>query len=367
MHAAELVVHTLRLGGGSAAASCAEQWRDARTTGVPRLVVFEGCALWLERRLRQLGVAEVVEPGFAGWLRQRAHTEVAQNLLVDAQIEAVAARLAEWGVPHVFLKGAARRAAAELYPFADARATHDVDVLVPAHAARTVWERLRLAGYEPALPPDETPPEHHHLPALWDRTRVAVEVHCSTAPAVPPEVAWARTSAGACDVARSGSPLWVPSATELLWSGLTHSLRHRANGFRLHFLLDGAAVWASQRPIDWEEIARRLAGGEAGRRRRAGAWLGAAAWLARADRPRAIADALRPFDVPAAVRGRWALLRRFGAEGRMGELVCWWTNVWGGRLASRRQAAPHMWQAHQTHAVRLALQHPEAGRTLPHE
>src|SRR2546428_691104 len=231
MHPAELLVHTLRLGGGFDAGGLAAQWREAGTTGLVRLVEFEQCALWLERRLRQIGASALTERDFASWLRERAHAETARNLLVDAQVAAVARLLAEWDVPHVFLKGTARRAASDLYPFADARATHDVDVLVPAT----------------------------HAPAVWD----------------------------------------------------------------------GAAIWAGGAPFDWGEIHRRLAAGEAGPRARAGGWLGAAAWLAGAGRPSAIADDMRHFDVPAAVRRRWRLLRHIAADGRVGELLCWWTNAWG--------------------------------------
>lgn len=322
MRAARLVAHTLRLGNGLEPTQLAAQWRDARTGGLDRLVEFEGCALWLQRRLQQIGAASLAELGFASWLRRRAHADAARNLLVDAEMTVVAKLLARWGVPHLFIKGSARRLACQLYPFADARATHDVDVLVPADAAQPVWDRLRAWGYGPAMRPDETPPEHHHLPALWNDGRVAVEVHCSTSPYLAPAAAWTRATAGASDVERDGLRLRVPGATELLWNGLAHGLRHRANGFRLHFLLDGAAIWASGATIDWREIVRRAQAGEAGRR--AGRWLSAAAWLAGVD-PSAVAAELRPFDVPGAVSRRGALLRYFRANGRLGELLCWWT------------------------------------------
>jgi len=221
MHPAELLAHTLRLGGGFDTGRLAAEWREARTTGLVRLVEFERCALWLERRLRQIGACALTEHGFPRWLRQRAHAEAAGNLLVDAQVAAVARRLAEWDVPHVFLKGTARRIASDLYPFADARATHDVDVLVPAARAQAVWDGLRRVGYEPALPPGEAPPrpEHHHLQPLWDGARVAVEVHCSTSPAVAPDLAWDRANAHARDITRDGLRLRIPSATELCGTG----------------------------------------------------------------------------------------------------------------------------------------------------
>src|SRR5205823_3069236 len=73
-------------------------------------------------------------------------------------------------------------------------------------------------------------------------------------------------------VERAGVQVALPAPTELLWHGLTHALRHRADAFRLRFLLDGAAILATPAAFDWGEIERRLGTAEIGRRPAAAAW-----------------------------------------------------------------------------------------------
>src|SRR5262245_50168522 len=194
------------------------------------------------RRLRQRNACP--DPSWSNWLEATARREIAQHLLVDAQVEAVARLLTAAGVAFVLIKGSARRAAAAVYPFADARSTLDVDVLIPAARARGACDLLRASGYEFATPAEATPPGHYHERPLWDRSRVAVEVHTSTSRAVTPAVAWRRATMGGCEARRDGLRLPIPSATELLWHGLTHALGLGAAGFRLRFFLDAAVVLA---------------------------------------------------------------------------------------------------------------------------
>ncbi len=309
VHPAELLLETLRFHGGLEPQRLTAAWAAVKTKGLPRLVEFEGCALWLERRLQQLGAGDLLEPGFRTWLARRARDTAARNLLIDAQVDAVLRVLHSAGVPHVLLKGAARRAVADVLPFADARATVDVDVLVPAALAQQAWDRLRRSGYELAKHPRAIRPGHFHLPPLWDRARVAVELHTSTSPLVSPDEDWRRATTGGCEVERDGLRLRVPSATELVWHGLTHSLRNRSDAFRLRFLLDGAAIWASGAAVDWPEIGRRLDSDEIADRRSATAWLRAVAWLTGAVWPFAITGDLAQLDLALALRWRFAVLR----------------------------------------------------------
>lgn len=234
---------------------------------------------------------------------------MARNLLVDEQVAKLVRLLGAAGIPHLLLKGAARRAAAALYPFAEARATSDVDLLVPAAQAWAAWDRLRASGYELAVRPRAIHPGHFHLPPLWDRSRVAVELHTSTSATVPPEVAWRRANAHPREVEHHGLPVRIPSATELLWHGLTHGLGSGSDGFRLRFLMDGAVIWASGAELDWPEIRRRSESSEITERRSAAAWLYAAAWLAGAA-PLLPGTAQEPcFDLKRALRWRFAVLR----------------------------------------------------------
>ncbi len=167
----------------------------------------------------------------------------------------VARIAAREGVPSVLLKGSARRAAAALYPYADARDTLDIDLLVPEACARPLWECLRSAGYEVMV---ELPPGHFHLDPLSRPGGVAVEIHTSTSLRIPPEEAWRRAASDGDVVEHDGLGLKVPSATELLWHGVAHGVHQGAAGFRLRFLLDAAAVCASGRAVDWDLIGERL-------------------------------------------------------------------------------------------------------------
>jgi len=328
----ELLVETLTLGTGGAGtdpARLAADWATVSPRGLDRLVTFEGCALWLWRRLRELGAATAPPAAFADWLVCEARGRAARNLLVDAQADSVVRRLDAAGVPHVLLKGVARRCSSDLFPYADARATHDVDVLVPAARAREAWDLLCRAGYERAARNGDGHWKHFHLPPLWDAQRVAVELHTSTSEAVAPEEAWRRATAGGRAVERAGIRVGVPAPTELLWHGLTHALRHRADAFRLRFLLDGAAILATPAAVDWDEIERRLGTAEIARRPRAVAWLETVAALAGRVLPSPLAGSGgTPLpDLAAALQGRLKVLRAVAVHGRLGTVLCWWTSV----------------------------------------
>lgn len=329
----DLLVRTLTLGGGVDPAGLAADWAALSPRGLDRLVTFEGCGLWLWRRLRELGAAAAPPAELRDWLAHEARARAARNLLVDAQADVVVRRLGDAGVPHVLLKGAARRFSSDLFPYASARATHDVDVLVPAARARDAWDLLCRAGYEPASRNGERHREHFHLPPIWDAQRVAVELHTSTSRTVSPDEAWRRATTGGRVAERAGLRANVPAPTELLWHGLTHSARHRADAFRLRFLLDGAAILATPAAFDWPEIDRRLGTAEIARRSTALAWLEAAAGLAGRVLPLALPEGTPFVELAGALEGRLAVLRRVAVNGRLGTLLCWWTNARSARRA----------------------------------
>jgi hypothetical protein len=318
VHPALLLLETLRLRGGPEPAQLRAAWATGAMRGLARLAAFEGCALWLYRRLKQSNVAPAVAPAFAAWLERYARAAAAQNMRVDAQTEAILRLLNAEGIPHVLLKGAARRAAAHLFPYADARTTKDVDVLVPAAQAQPAWDQLRALSYDYAMRPQDTPAGHYHLPPLCDRARVAVELHTSTSGAVSPDEAWRRASSTAAEVRHNGITLRVPSPTELLWHAITHAGQHQA-AFRLRFFQDAAVILASGAELDWQEIQARLDSPEIADRRATAGWLGAAAWLGGARLPEGIVRGAVPFDLFRAVRWRLAVLRRLRLKARIGE------------------------------------------------
>jgi len=183
--AADLLLETLRLQGDVDMARLGSRWAALCPVGLAALAEYEGCVLWLHRRLRDLGLLELVPAGFARWLSARAHRLAAINLLVDAQRNDLVRILHEWHVPHVLLKGAARRLVSDVYPYADARRTTDVDVLLPEEVARPTWLRLQTAGFVAAPDPQGTYRSHFHLPPLRNGRAATVELHTSTSTFLP--------------------------------------------------------------------------------------------------------------------------------------------------------------------------------------
>src|SRR5881628_2700633 len=123
--AAEVVLETFRPGAASDAAGLSRRWAALDPTGLPALAEYEGCVLWLYQRLQELRILDAVPAAFAERLSTRAHRLMAHNLLVDAQRDELVRLLNEFRVPHVLLKGAARRLLAVVYPYGSARTTTD--------------------------------------------------------------------------------------------------------------------------------------------------------------------------------------------------------------------------------------------------
>ena len=318
---AALVLDLLRLRGGPDAGSVAEAWLRASGNPIlPALLRLEGAELWLYRRLRELKLSS--EPALAEALRAAAHGDALLGLRVDEETEAVAGILTGAGIPFSLIKGPARRAAAARYPFADARSTCDVDLLVPEAVAEPAWAALTAAGYEP-VDPSGTPDEHFHLPPLWTARRVAVELHTSTSAWVAPAEAWRRVTDGADVVQWAGRGVPVGSATELLWHGLSHAFMHGGDGVRLRTFLDGASILASGHAIDWSVVESRIDGGEvrnpesgaAFRPRELRRWIATAGMLAGVDVPPAMS---RDGRCPLTQLLRWRSMALGAPVGRAG-------------------------------------------------
>jgi hypothetical protein len=326
VHPARLLLETLRFRGAPPLERLASEWVHADVRGLSRLVALEGCAIWLYRRLRQIGVLEAIQPEFGRWVATSAREEIARNLLIETEAQALAGILQQMAIPSVFLKGVARRLAVDRYPFADARVTGDVDVLVPANRARAVWHGLRLMGYERTNPSGPPRPDHHHLPALWSERGVGVEIHTTNAQGVSPDEAWRRHYLAGMDVEHGGQRFRVPPATELLWSGMAHGLLHPEIAFLLGFLFDAAVIWTSGASLDWSEVRRRLDAGEIVDRTAAAAWLGAAIELGGVEAPPALTGRITPFDLERVLRIRLAVLRHVRLPSALRTSFVWWTS-----------------------------------------
>lgn len=333
MTTGRLLFDTLRFHGAPPSERLAAAWAGADVRGLPRLVALEGCAIWVYRRLRQVGALEQMDRDLADWLASQVTDQTARNLLIDAEADALSGILRSIGVPAVFMKGVARRLLAERFPLADARSTHDVDLIVPAERAWEVWHELRRLGYERTRLTKPPRPEHHHLPALMGERRVGVEIHTTHAQGIPAAESWRRLYTGASEVVRGGQRFLVPSATELFWNGTAHALRIPDVAFILGQLLDTAVIWASGTPLDWQEIVRRLEVKEIVDTGAAGSWLRAAADLAGVTSPPQLESRLEAFDLARALDLRLAVVRRVPLPAAWNKLLIWWSSERARRAA----------------------------------
>ncbi len=277
---ATLVLDTLRLRGSSDHRQLGRAWRTVDPAGLIDLLDYEGAALWLYRRLADRGILNLADSAFAAELTKRARQVTAYNLLVDVQRDAVIRCLGTAHIPHLPLKGCALRLLAPRVPYADARSTADVDVLVPPDSLERAWDRLRETGFAVATADEERFEEHHHLPPVTDERGVMVELHRSISPAIMPIDAWRRMSAGAAQPARAGTTTLLPAPTELLWHAITHAESQSPHGFRLRSFLDAAAIIGAEPNLDWDTILERLNTSELENPATGLQWLGAAHWLA---------------------------------------------------------------------------------------
>jgi hypothetical protein len=305
-----LLLETLRLEGErSDDLALSDAWgaRGATPHGLAGLIDFEGCALWLARRLRQIGADAALESEFGRAMTQLARGIAARNLLIDAETETVLRHVAARDIPCILMKGAARRALVARLPFADARPMLDLDILVPNDAAPELWDYLRAQGYALVHPGRGPRPLHHHLPGVIGPAGVAVEIHTSVAPGVPAGDTWRRLHATATPVQRFGVWTLVPSITELLWDALMHALHNGARGFRLHHLLAATAIVAARDEAALRETRARLArlpSRDMPWPALASAWLDAATWLG------GLGNGTPPAILQRALHWRLALVRR---------------------------------------------------------
>jgi hypothetical protein len=281
--------------------------------------------IWLYRRLRELGVGDELAPSFWTWLIRRARVESANGLLVEAEAIRIAELLRAGGIPAIFLKGIARRLLADRYPYIDARSTVDVDVLLPAQHASSVWADLKKSGYKIAVDPMKTPVDEavrrqlrlHHLVPLAGANRVAVEIHTSTSRVIEPADAWRRQMFESRVISRDKLELRVPSLTEMFWLTLTHAAHDGLRAYCLRYLLDAAVLMASGEPIYWDVIAERLEANEIPERKAVIRWLLAATDLAGVSLPAGLGPMPRPFPMLRVLEWRLSVFRRAGDRPRL--------------------------------------------------
>ena len=321
MHDARLLIDTLRLSTPTNVDVLASQWARADVAGLVRLAQFEGVSLWLQRRLKALGVALTGDA--AETLTAEARRATAFSLRMESESFATLTILEAAGIAAVPLKGAAMRRISSRVPYADARAPNDVDVLVQDESAQRAWDALVARGYTPLK--DHGPPEGHHLPALSGPLGVSVEIHMTTSPAVAPAEAWRRATSDGATAELNGVSRPIPSDTELFWHAVAHAVAHAEEygrvGTRLRYWLDPAALLASEASIDWERIRSRLGTRECADPARVRAWIRTASDLSGKPLPQNALGVLGgpSIDVVRMLSWRLRVFDRYEAGGRWAE------------------------------------------------
>jgi len=84
-HVGDLLVETIRLRREVDVAALRRRWTALNPAGVSALVEYEGCALWLYRRLKDLCLFDAVPAALGECLSTQARHLAAHNLRIDAQ------------------------------------------------------------------------------------------------------------------------------------------------------------------------------------------------------------------------------------------------------------------------------------------
>ncbi|MEO5814131.1 MAG: nucleotidyltransferase family protein [Gemmatimonadaceae bacterium] len=275
MRDARVFVDTLRLATPDDVGALSAAWADTDAPALVRLAQFEGVSLWLQRRLKALGI--MLNGEAADTLAAAARRATAHSLRMDSETFATLAILDEAEIRAVPLKGAAMRRISSRVPYANTRAPNDVDILVQDDHAQRAWEALTARGYTP--PKELGPPDGHHLPALVGPLGVGVEIHLTTSASVTPAEAWRRATSDGAAAGANG----VPSDTELFWHAIAHAVAHAEEygrvGTKLRYWLDPAALLAANASIDWARVRARLETRECADPRLVRAWIRTAADL----------------------------------------------------------------------------------------
>lgn len=297
---ARLLLDTLRL-GGDGDPSLAARWARVDDGALVTLAKYEGAEIWLARQLRANDIT--LSSASADALDAAATRARARTLRADAALGAVLEAFRATQVECILLKSAALRRLTARMPFADARTSADVDLLVPEadgdHALGVLrargWSLLdvdEVKGRDEAVPP---PPGErdtvramlasapkHHLPAVADASGVAIELHVSTGPSVRPMEAWRRAMSSREPVHVDTHAASVPSDTWLLVHAATHAITDAVemarSGLRLRHWLDGAVLTCGAQ-VRWDHVRERIGTGEMGPPPLVRAWLWTAAQL----------------------------------------------------------------------------------------
>lgn len=238
-------------------------------------------AFWVALRKREL--AGLLPPAAREALFKLHLLNTFKNKSLKDQAIEVIGSLNALGVEPVLLKGGASLFA-PTFDDPGARVMADLDLLVPAEAARACWEALRAARYQPL----EDHPAfaidydlHHHLRPLYrPNAHGAIEIHReglpeSAARALPTSLLWEQAETVANPF---GIKLKIPSPSHRILHNVLHSDwingTHARGLVALRSLHELVAVQAAHgAAIDWSMIERIMDRAGHGQRLRASLYL----------------------------------------------------------------------------------------------
>ena len=303
-------------------ARLATMWRDADRGALVALAMHEGAELWLQRRLKPLGIG--LGDTAHATLDAAARRTRAGTMRADAALAHVTAIFAAAEVEVIPLKSAAMRRLTGRLPLADARGAADVDLLVREVEADRACAVLREHHFVPLVSETARPVNHHHRAPMADQSGTAVELHVTTHATVVPREAWRRATMQPQLAEVDGHRVQLPGDTELLWHALAHASRDATEearlGLRLRYWLDGAVLVAGG-TIDWTVIRERLDGSELESPELGRAWL----WWAAVLGGRALGldeigtGEIRALDLPRLLAWRLRVLGEHPPESRWRE------------------------------------------------
>ncbi|MBU0515863.1 MAG: nucleotidyltransferase family protein [Proteobacteria bacterium] len=191
-----------------------------------------------------------------------------RNEALSVQIEEIGRALNELGIEPVLLKGAAHLSSG-LYGHPGDRVLGDLDILIPAEAARDCYLALVKIGYQGYFQTNPGDPyhDHHHLPPLEHHGRkAAVELHLEPVNKRYWDVlSAAEMRADSTALATATARLRRPSLTHQVIQNILHcqsTRRHyplRARRIPLRHLHDQTLIRrAAGEGIDWPGIRDRF-------------------------------------------------------------------------------------------------------------
>ena len=203
--------------------------------------------------LLSIACRDIRPPALAESFRRDRVITTARNLFLRTAAEECIAALEAAGIRTIVLKGLAYEVT--LYADAGARATGDVDLLVPAERRRDAFQVMNALGFEPrAAAAGFDEPDYHEV--AWTRAGVEVDLHMMLAPTVRGGIDHDEVWARAAPLALGKAATWTLAADH---AAAFHALHMAIDHFAVPaiYLVDLARLLDSQAAVDAAEATAR--------------------------------------------------------------------------------------------------------------